>query len=282
MRNRVPTPHRGTACRPLPLRPWLLALLTLVTGGCTEGDTGIVVGPERPCDPVEMAFPGTATGSLDEETQCRVGDLPAAFHRFSNPNQGSVRFSFDGQFQAELSVLAHPDFEHVVLRDGPPSLSGAWLLPEATYQLRVVALDGEGAYAISGSTEAERGCVTRRLLPLGSFSYPRDLTRDTCRFPGTDAFFDPYLVLSPRACTILMRSSFVDSYLRVVDARTGDLVAEDEDSGGGATGRDALIELDRCATDGTGPLRVEAGSRVTDDTGRYTLTLRVEGGPPVP
>ena len=73
---------------------------------------------------------------------------------------------------------------------------------------------------------------------------------------------------------ITMRSSDIDSYLRLENSK-GDQVAEDDDSGKGDTGLDAQIIYE--AND-TGDFKVIATTFAGGTTGKFSLTVKKIGG----
>jgi len=74
--------------------------------------------------------------------------------------------------------------------------------------------------------------------------------------------------------TIIMRSNDVDSYLRL-EAPGGNQVAEDDDSGKGDTGLDAMIEY---TADKDGTYKLICTTFAAGTTGDYVLTVQREGG----
>jgi hypothetical protein len=136
--------------------------------------------------------------------------------------------------------------------------------------LRVRASSATGqAFAISSSAQIS-GCNTATLLPFAFVIYSGVL-RDACNNTET------YHLYSPQPCAFLLRgSATVDALLLVRNARTKELVAQDDNSGGGTAGADALLSLGECRS-GTDPIEIVASS-VTPATGTYALTVQITGG----
>lgn len=255
--------------------PALLVLSgALALASCSDG--GITVTPTDPCAPQTLAFPGSAAGNVTQ-TECRVGGRPAAFHRITVP-AGSVQFDVSGDFPPEVAILATADTDHVFQFNNTNSVTGVWLLPAGQYLVRVVARSGTGAYTVTGSNHTGQNCVERFLVPFADVTYSRQLTATACVNSDDGSFFDGYITFSSRPCTITMRSTQMDSYLYLINARTGAVLAQDDDSGGGV---DARVSLAACNA-GSDVLGIVANTAFVGETGAYTLTVAVPGGPPAP
>jgi hypothetical protein len=259
---------------PAVLVPALTGLLLL--SGCSDGG-GITVTPSDPCAAQSIGFPGNATGSV-AQTECRVGGRPAAFHRFTVSAARSVEFAVEGDFAPEIAVLADRDSDHLFRHDGTNAVSGVWLLPAGEYLLRVVARSGTGAYSVAGTARAEGGCLPRLLVPFASATYTRQLAGDSCLNTEDGSLYETFVIYSTRPCTITMRSNQVDSFLFISNGRTGEVVAFDDDSGGGVTGLDARVTLPVCNSGGD-VLEVYANTAFAGETGSYSLVVEVDGGP---
>jgi hypothetical protein len=123
-----------------------------------------------------------------------------------------------------------------------------------------------GGVSGSAAVLVRSDCTDFEPIELGE-SLTSTLSTTDCRL-GDGSFTDLWsLDLSSAAdVRITMSSTAVDAYLGLVDLTTGQIVAEDDDSGGGT---DALIEISL----GAGAYLILANSFDADETGTYTLAV---------
>jgi hypothetical protein len=98
------------------------------------------------------------------------------------------------------------------------------------------------ASGCSDSTGPALTCASNHpALSVGTSLSGSIATSDKQLSNGT--FYDPYTLRVERAgeIRVLMSSGEVDSYLILLDEAEEDVIAEDDDSGGGINGIDALI-----------------------------------------
>jgi hypothetical protein len=108
------------------------------------------------------------------------------------------------------------------------------------------------------------------LLPL-NLTTSQTLAAGDCTSGGW--YYDPFTAYYSGACTITMHSGDFDAYLEVYDY-SGNLIASDDDSGGGS---DASVSLPRCYAPNQ-PQRqqgvvINATSYTAGRIGDYTLTV---------
>jgi hypothetical protein len=149
------------------------------------------------------------------------------------------------------------------LNAGPTEIRTGTLTagPVGTYQVQLSS--------VSASIE---NCIAP--IVAGSVSSNQALQTTDCASGGF--FYDEFLLYSTRPCTITMAraavAGMVDPFLEVFAG--GQLVASDDDSGGGVNARLALSSC-RSATDDV--LAIRATSFDPGDTGLYVLTVTFGG-----
>jgi hypothetical protein len=260
------------------ITPGTAAFSATVGGTIVEFETTLDIAD--PCPPAAATFPGNAPGTIPAGV-CTIEDLPSASHRFTVAAENVFRFTLTAPFSPVLQISANPPIDNVALA-GPSPLSGSWLLPAGTYQARISAMTGTGAYTLAGIVVPNSGCGVR-LLAVGGTYTSQAIAADDCPEDlgfGDDTRVDLFVIFSERPCTITMSSMSVgggpriDPYLVTSDLVTGDIVAEDDDAAGDFN---ATVNLTACRSP-SGPLRIAANHLPADGgfsgTGPYTLTIQ--------
>jgi hypothetical protein len=257
-------------------------LLVLVSCGSDEASDSLEPNVQS-CAAEVIAFPATVSSAFPESS-CISDGKEARFLEFTSTG-GDIRFDVDAEgdaFTPEIAVLKEGSEDFVVFGGGGGSSFGAWSVPPGTYLLRVIAADGSaGPFTVRGRTTVS-GCLPRALLSLSTATYdnrieaPGNTSTGDCTFAGRN--YDAYVVYSERPCTITMRGP-LDAALTVSDYSTRDVIVSDDNSGGGASARDARITMAACRA-GPGPIEIRAtvSSVPPLTTGNYSLTVEITGG----
>jgi hypothetical protein len=229
-----------------------------------------------PCGPVTLTIPGNASGTVSDAS-CLLGTTRAVVYEFTAPASGASAFSTDATFPARVEVTTIPAGANIALINSQGStVAGEWLLPAGTYLFRVGARSGTGTFTVASTNPAgNTGCVLRALVVGGTFA--QSLAADDCVDP-TDAFADLFAIAATIGCTISMTSAAVDTYLTVVDAASGNVIAEDDDSG---EGTNSELTLTTCSAAG-GPIAIFASSFDPGEVGAYTITIQLLGSGAAP
>jgi hypothetical protein len=224
------------------------------------------------CAPVALTFPGTVNGTLTAGG-CTNAGRPAAFYRFTGTGSGGTSFTVTSAFPSELAVTNDPPGEFLFFTGASP-VSGTWLLPAGTFQLRLASTSGTGAYTVTGTNTIGTGCIAVALLPFASVTYSSALASTDCVLAADGSYYERYYIYSTKACTITMRSTVFNSYLFVKNQRTQITIAQDDNTGGGS---DARISLAACNSGGD-LIEIWANTFTTATAGAYTLAVTVTGG----
>ena len=125
-----------------------------------------------------------------------------------------------------------------------------------------------GAYTLAVSTGSQ-ACIGS-----STFNSPGTVTGTlaaTGCVLGDSSYADRYLlnVTTSKTFTVTMRSSAFDAFLFMEDPATGDMVARNDNSGGGANGKDARFNV----LLPVGTYIINANSATAGETGSYTLTV---------
>lgn len=224
------------------------------------------------CPPAAMTFPGTVNGTLPTGP-CVGGGVPAAVFRFTTAANGGAGFTVTAAFAPLFEIRSDPPVDNVALTLAAGA-APEWLLPAGTFQARIRASTGGGAFSITGAVvPANTGQVLRHLAVAGTFA--QNMEESDIAF-GDGTFVDVFVINSLRPCTITMRASGLDAYLEIYDIITQDFLTFDDDGGGGT---DAMVTRPAC-TNGGNPILIAtehldplaAGAVVP-----YTLTIAFTG-----
>jgi hypothetical protein len=260
---------------------------TLTAGGSLTLNVVMAVASAG-CAPVNLAFPGTVSGTLSA-SGCLRGTLPTAYYQFTvsaSQGQGATFTMTPSGFGALVAVYQLTGGSFINNSSSNPGPVGAlWLLPPGTYGAQVSAINGAGSYTLRGvsgsgdlTTSTAGGvkadtvgtCPALAYLLVSITTVGQSISSTDCYVStttGTPVYFDSYLVYSSGACTVTMNSTALDSYLVAFDLVTGALVGNDDDSGGGLNSR---LTLSSCSNLGH-ILEVRAYS--ISGSGAYTLGL---------
>jgi hypothetical protein len=258
------------------------ANLQLTAAGAGFTVTSAAFVASDPCTPLTLAFPGTAGGAL-ASSGCIGAGLPSVYYRFSTIGTGGTTFSISGAFPARIEVMTDPPGSNFALQSAatPSSVTGEWLLPAGTYQLRATAVSGGGTFTLSGtSTQGTvnngSGCtaaVPLRVLVVSGVYAGQSLGTGDCTIAG-GGHADFFYVRSLNACTITMSPTGFDAYLDVRDAATGgDIVTTNT----GGVGVPETLSLAACSTAGAA-VAIVAKAYEPGDAGTYSITITISGG----
>jgi hypothetical protein len=233
------------------------------------------------CAPDPIPFPGSTGGTLPSGP-CVLNGFPSAAYHFTLADAGAATFNVDAAFRPALEVSSNPPAANRVVLGGANSVSGEWLLPAGTYQVRVGAANGTGGYSITGSAGAGvTPGVVRNLAVAGTYVQalgPGDFVLNV--FPMDNSFWDIFLIQSSRPCTITLRSQTLDMFLMLADLSNPDLPFDfSEDDGGGVNGTDAQLTLSECQAPSGNAMLILANHYATVASGAYTLELAFGPGP---
>lgn len=252
----------------------LCACAFAAASSCGGGGDGITVHEGETCAPASLSVPGSASGTLTT-SGCVTNFKPARFYKFTSNGQGVVSFTATAAFAPEIAVTNDPPTEFVTF-SGATTVTGSWILPTGTYQLRLASTAGTvGTFSITGINTTATGCAQRAILPFASRTYSASLATTDCVLAADHSYYDSFLIYSTKPCTITMHgvlASF-DSYLIANNATTHEDIGEDDNSGGN---KDAKLTFAACNSGGD-PIEIWPNS-YTDAVGDYTLTVAVTGG----
>jgi hypothetical protein len=233
------------------------------------------------CAPMTVAFPPSLSGSLSGYG-CSIGGGPAVFYRFTNPVFGPVQLTVtsSGEFVPEVALINDPPSDFIPVSGAGPAAIVTSILPAAMYRLRISAPPGTGGdFTVTTNTAPVAGCVLRTLLPFALVTYPGTITADDCNENGGN--YDVYRLYSPKPCTLLIqgKDAVFDARLVIRNARSGAVVAQDDDSAGGIAGKDAGVMLVECR-DGTDPIDIYAtvSGATPGAIGDYSIVVQITGG----
>ena len=229
-----------------------------------------------PCGPVTLTVPGNTSGTISDAS-CLIGSNRSAVYSFVAPATGAATFSTNAAFSARAEVTTNPAGTNITFINSQGStVTAEWLLPAGTYLFRVGARSGAGAYSVtSTSTTGTGGCNLRAFVVGGAFL--QNLAADDCT-DAIGAFVDIFAIYSTSSCTITLSSGAIDTYLTVLDPIAGDVIIEDDDSGGGTNSQ---VTLASCGVSGN-PLALLASSFSVGEVGAYTITIQLGGSEPAP
>lgn len=260
-----------------------LALAVLVAFAVSCGNEGITINTPE-CTPVDLTYPGSATGTINAGT-CQSGGFHAALYRFTVDQDSAHQFAVTSGFPViGVEVMSDPPGVNAVWTGVNNSVNAVWLMPPGTYLLRITARNGLGDYALTGShAPLNTTQCTIRTLVVGVTLQDQLLAATDC--PWLDGqgnpdgtYFDAYRIASNQPCTISMESATMDSFIEIRDITQGTVLGGDDDSGGG---NDALVSLNACNYNGA-PIVIRANTATSAvPTGAYTLTVVLGGGGPV-
>lgn len=216
-----------------------------------------------------MAIPGTLNGAV-QASQCVSGGVPNAIYTFSTASSGGAAFTVTSPFPAVLNVKPEPPQESigVVATPGAPL---EWLLPAGSFQVRVGAQSGAGAFSLSSAiTPGNGGCVTRFITVAGTF-IGQQLAAGDCPF-GDGTLTDIYGVFSSRPCSIRLQSAEFTPWLWLYEQNMFQI----NGTTGFDPGSDAVFGLPACKYQ-NGPIYIWVNSEVGESGGNYTLIVTFTG-----
>jgi uncharacterized protein YjdB len=249
----------------------------------TEGKTGaaavvVAAPPTRSCDATEAISIVQEIGGTISRTDCRLSDGSFA---------DKFALTLTDSTPTRITMVSGQVDSYLVLQDAATGLVVAEnddgngrqdsrieiMLQPGRYVLVVSTFDpGQfGAYTVNIS-RASRACVTSTTLVVpATIARSLSQTESCLRFDATAS--DRYLLTLARRSiiTATMRSTVLNSFLFVEDL-AGEVVAFDNNSGGG---QDARIAQPLNA----GSYFVIANGVNPSDTGRYTITVEARGDP---
>ena len=258
----------------------LVALVALVQA-CGGGGDGITV-TIPPCTPVDLTFPGAASGTTED---CTSGGFRAKVYRFTADANNANGFSVSSAFPnlgVEITTDP-PGTNNVVWVDTDGDVAAEWALPAGQYLLRVTSRTGSGTFSLDGYTTAlDASDCTIRTLVVGITLTDRALATTDCEYlsPGANpqpdgTYFDAYGILSSKPCTISMSSATMDSFLQIRNAGMTTVLAANDDNG---MSLDSFVSLAEC-NNNDGPIVILANTATTTPaTGSYTLVVTIVGG----
>jgi hypothetical protein len=227
--------------------------------------------------PLSFTLNSSAVGTMP--AGCIIADAPTVSYRFTTAAASGVSFGVTSPFAAILQVTTDPPGDHVGF-SVESGLTVEWLLPAGTFITRLRAQSGLGQYTLNGAlVPANLGRTLRALIVGGTYT-GQSFMADDFDF-GDGSVFDVFVMYSPRACTITVRSAAVDAYAIILNASGSTVIAEDDDTGGGVNGTDAQISLSPCA-DATSPVLIIANHWPPLPSGGapYTLELALAAAGP--
>jgi hypothetical protein len=140
-------------------------------------------------------------------------------------------------------------------------------LPAGTYQVRVEASTGTGAFALNAASGAgNSGCVRRFLATVGVYGGQALATGD-CDY-GDGSFVDKYVVYSPNPCSFLLHSTTFTNFIFLMELGTGHFL---DGRTGFDVGVDVLYGMPSCSYLG-GPVEIWVLPDEGELGGSYTLT----------
>jgi hypothetical protein len=197
-----------------------------------------------PCTGTAVSVPFFVTGDLRTNT-CDVFGAPGALFDFSSASQRAIRLRVSNSaFAPRIGIQTRDRSQgnfFSFANSGTNSM--VVLLGGGQYTASVAELAGAlSTFTFDGTAveESENGCEDITLLRPKILSTNQSLATSDCAFGSSYA--DRFTIGGSGTCRITMRSPSFDAYLAVYD-RQGNLIASDDDSGGGT---DARITLTTC------------------------------------
>lgn len=233
------------------------------------GMSAVVLPAFSVCAPAALNVPGNAAGSMSPG-QCFASERANALFSFTTASTGAVALTASSVFAQTLAVTTSVPQEHIVVT-ASQGTAFEWLLPTGSYQVRLGASAGAGAFAISAaSVSGNSGCVQRYLATavtvIGQSIAPSD-----CDF-GDGTKYDSFGIYSSRGCTIRLQSSEFTPWVWLYDETTSLLDGRTElDPGHGA-----VLQLVACKYLG-GPVFIWANTGEGETGGAYTLVVTLDG-----
>jgi pimeloyl-ACP methyl ester carboxylesterase len=234
-----------------------------------------------PCPVVLAQLPFTITGIIQASDCADPGTGMVASDRFafSIANQAAVRLTgTPSGFSPTLTIRSTTTSSAFIigLQSFGQTIVRRWILSPDSYQALIgTTVSGEtGTYTLTGVAESEDNTSCEGTYLLGSSILTRQhLSLGDCTDFGQ--LSDHFALYSPLPCTITMRSPTFDAYLEIYD-QDNNLIASDDDSGGGT---DARVSLPACfaATEASPHqvLFVRATSFAAGEQGAYTLQIQM-------
>lgn len=243
----------------------------------TIGGAAITLTPAwTVCPMAPLTVPGTVNATLTAG-QCVFGAMPTAFYRFTTAAAGGAAFAITSAFTPRLEVKTDPPALNAFALPAQGATT-EWLLPAGTYQVRVGATSGSGAFAVNAtSVPANTGCVKRFLVTPGTYAGQALATGD-CDL-GDGSFTDKYVIYSTNPCSFKLQSVFTN-YIFVYDHHPDGTVAGPIALRGGDTdpGVDLLVGLPACKN-ALDAIEIWVISNL-GESGPYSLTFTLFPPPP--
>lgn len=236
------------------------------------GRTAVVLPQFSVCAPVELGIPAIVAGSV-VAGQCFSADRSNALYRFTLGASGVVSLSAAAVFAPTLAITPLTPDDHIIVA-APASEAVEWVLPVGTYQARVGAASGSGAFSLTSQFVAgNSGCV-QRYLAIGATIAGQTLSAGDCDF-GDGTKFDSYGVYSSRPCSIRLQTTEFTPFLWLYDVETFQI----NGTTGGAPGNDAVLGLPACKYLNA-PIFIWVNTDVGETGGGYTLAVSFYDPPP--
>jgi hypothetical protein len=259
--------------------PVAITVLNASPGGGTSNAAPLTVRPANPCEYLPpLAIGSSLDGSIDAAEDCGLPEGGFAdLYKVVVATAQWVTFRMASEQLDPLLLLssAAGDRRLAVNDDGFNSLDSnlTILAPAGEYRLYATSFEPAeaGAYTVSfaAGPSTVTNCADVWVMPGVQTS--QNMTTSDCRTPsGSENYYSEqykiYLTAG-QTVTVRMTSTEFDAYLFLLDAETGEALAEDDDSAGGTN-----AELTFTApSDGT--YVIEASSFATEETGAYTLSI---------
>jgi hypothetical protein len=178
-------------------------------------------------------------------------------------------------FTPEITLLNDPPSDFIPIAGSDMSVTGSWIIPAAMYRLRVSSRTSTGGtFTLTTSTTPTAGCILHTLLPFALVTYSGILQGSDCSDGQTPR--DRYQIYSPKPCSVTLRGvSGLDPFLTLRNARTGQVIAENDNAVPGTM--DAFVMLTECR-DGTDPIEITATRALAGPNGAYSLIMQITGG----
>lgn len=255
---------------------------TVTISATADGQTGtatIAVQPSasQRCDVKDSVAVGqTITGTLSS-TDCQLGDgTYADKYALTIAQAGPVRINMLSASLDSYLILQNAATGTVVAENddgnGNPDEGSRieMVLQPGRYVVTTNTFQdvGTGSYSLTVSTGSQ-ACVSTSTINSPS-TISGTLAATACVL-GDSSYVDRYLLTVPatNTYTVTMRSSALNAFLFMENAADGDLVGRNDDSGGGANGKDARFST----TLPQGSYVISANSAGPRETGTYTLTV---------
>ncbi|HKS04735.1 MAG TPA: hypothetical protein VJR92_00345 [Gemmatimonadaceae bacterium] len=241
-----------------------------IPGGATYTVVELCPGP------VPLTFPGSADGTQPCGAYAQ-GVVASTVYEFTTAGGGAA-FTITSAFEPLFQVKLNPSSNDVLFTVEQTPSTVEWLLPAGTYLFRVAASSGTGAFNLVGaSVPGNTGDDYRTLVAEGTYT-GQQLAAGDAVITDDGSYYDGFYFRSASACTITHQSAAFPPYLMVVDAATGQRVANDVTAPIGGT---ATIQLPACRAGTNNAVLIVANSLSAGQTGAYTLGLDVGVNPPL-